>query len=133
MKYLLDTDICIEAIRQRSEQVVKHCEEHAGEGIGISAITYAELEFGCEKSSSPTKNRRALEKFLCGLVVDDFPVAAGLAYAKIRHALERKGSIIGPNDLLIAAHCLQVGATLVTNNVREFRRLPGLRVVNWLT
>jgi len=132
MKYLLDTNICIEMIRQRSVNVVKHCEAHAEEGIGISAITYAELAFGCEKSSNPAKNRLALEKFLSPLGVLDFPAAAGPDYARLRAGLEKHGQIIGPNDLLIAAHCLHLKSTLVTNNEREFRRVRGLRVINWM-
>jgi len=132
MKYLLDTNICIEIIRRRSVGAIERCEAHAEEGIGISAITYAELAFGCEKSSNPTRNRRALEKFLSPLQVLDFPAAAGEDYARLRAHLEKQGQIIGPNDLLIAAHCLFLKTTLVTNNEREFRRVQGLRVVNWL-
>lgn len=132
MKYLLDTNICIEIIRQRSLTAVKRCEAHGEEGIGISAITYAELAFGCEKSSSPETNRRALEKFLSPFEVADFPAKAGEDYAHLRARLEKKGQIIGPNDLLIAAHCLHLKATLVTNNEREFRRVQGLRIANWL-
>ena len=132
MKYMLDTNICIEIIRQRSVHAVERCEAHAGEGICLSAITYAELVFGCEKSSHPAKNRLALERFLSPIRVVDFPAAAGEDYARLRARLEKQGQLIGPNDLLIAAHGLHLKSTLVTNNEREFRRVPGLRVVNWL-
>ncbi len=132
MKYMLDTNICIEIIRRRSATAVQRCEAHGKEGIAISAITYAELAFGCEKSSDPTKNFRALEKFLSPFHVSDFPSAAGKDYGRLRVRLENQGQIIGPNDLLIAAHCLHLKSTLVTNNEREFNRVNGLRVVNWL-
>jgi tRNA(fMet)-specific endonuclease VapC len=132
MKYMLDTNICIEIIRRRSVSAVERCEAHAGDGICLSAISYSELLFGCEKSSHPAKNRHALEKFLSPVQVLDFPAAAGQDYARLRASLEKQGQIIGPNDLLIAAHCLHLKSTLVTNNEREFRRVAGLRVINWL-
>lgn len=132
MKYMLDTNICIEIIRRRSVAAVERCEAHEEDGIGISAITYAALTFGCEKSSNPTKNRRALEKFLSPFQMVDFPTAAGEDYARLRVFLKKKGQSIGPNDVLIAAHCLHLKSTLVTNNEREFQRIPRLRVVNWL-
>ena len=132
MKYMLDTNICIEIIRRRSVKAVGRCEAHAGEGLCLSAISYSELLFGCENSSHPTKNRLALEKFLSPIQVLDFPAAAGHDYARLRAGLEKQGRIIGPNDLLIAAHCLHLKSTLVTNNEREFRRVAGLRVINWL-
>ena len=132
MKYMLDTNICIEIIRRRSAMAVERCESHAGEGLCLSAISFSELLFGCEKSSHPVKNRHALEKFLTPIPVLDFPEAAGDDYARLRARLEKQGQIIGPNDLLIAAHCLYLKCTLVTNNEREFRRVAGLRVINWL-
>jgi tRNA(fMet)-specific endonuclease VapC len=132
MKYLLDTNICIEIIRRRSLKAVERCEAHAGDGLCLSAISYSELLFGCEKASHPAKNRHALEKFLTPIEVLDFPAAAGHDYARLRASLEKQGRIIGPNDLLIAAHCLHLKSTLVTNNEREFRRVAGLRVINWL-
>ena len=132
MKYLLDTNICIEMIRRPSVAAVERCEAHAEEGIGLSAITYSELAFGCAESSNPAKNRQTLEKFLSPLEVLDFPAAAGQDYARLRLHLEKRGQIIDPSDLLIAAHCLHLNSALVTNNDREFRRVPGLRVVNWL-
>lgn len=132
MKYMLDTNICIEIIRRRSVSAVERCEAHAGQGLCLSAVSYSELLFGCAKSLHPAKNCHALEKFLAPLEVLDFPAAAGHDYAKLRAGLEKQGWIIGPNDLLIAAHCLHLKCTLVTNNEREFRRVPGLRVTNWL-
>ena len=80
----------------------------------------------------PAKNRHALDKFLTPIEVVDFPAAAGHGYAKLMASLEKQVWIIGPNDLLIAAHCLHLKSTLVTNNEREFRRVAGLRVINWL-
>lgn len=115
---MLGTNICIEIIGRRSVNAVERCEAHAGDGICLSAISYSELLFGCEKSSHPANL--------------DFPPAAGHDYARLRAGLEKQGQIIGPNDLLIAAHCLYLKSTLVTNNEREFRRVAGLRVINWL-
>ena len=88
--------------------------------------------FGCEKSSHPAKSRQALEKCLTPIEVVDVPAAAGHGYAKLRAGLEKQGRIIDPNDLLIAARCLHLKSTLVTNNGREFRRVAGLRVIHWL-
>jgi tRNA(fMet)-specific endonuclease VapC len=132
MKYMLDTNICIEIIRRRSVSAVEQCEAHAEDGICLSAISYSELLFGCEKSSHPAANRHALEKFLSPFQVLDFPAAAGQDYAKLRASLEKQGRIIGPNDLLVSAHCLHLKSTLVTNKEREFRRVAGLRAINWL-
>ena len=88
--------------------------------------------FGCEKSSHPAKSRQAPEKCLTPIEVVDFPAAAGHGYAKLMASLEKQGWIIGPNDLLIAARCLHLKSKLVTSNEREFRRVAGLRVINWL-
>jgi tRNA(fMet)-specific endonuclease VapC len=130
LRYLLDTDICIYVINERPAQVVAQFLAHEDEGIGISAITAAELQFGVRKSGSQ-RNVRALDAFLAPLTIFDFDAAAAQAYGEIRTALERKGVPIGPLDTQIAAHALALGMTLVTNNVREFKRVPGLRVENW--
>jgi tRNA(fMet)-specific endonuclease VapC len=100
--------------------------------IGISTITLAELEYGAAKSQQPKKNREALEQFISPLEVAAFDREATAAYGKIRAALEKRGSPIGSMDMLIAAHALSLGVTLVTNNEREFRRVPGLPVENWI-
>jgi tRNA(fMet)-specific endonuclease VapC len=100
--------------------------------VGLSAIVLAELEHGVEKSSHPDQNRTALGHFCAPLVMLAFDDAAAAAYGKIRADLERSGQIIGAMDLLIAAHAFAENAVLVTNNEREFRRVEGLAVENWV-
>lgn len=130
MKYLLDTDICIYVINERPAAVLKRFREHGVGDIGITAITVAELAYGVEKSGS-ARNRAALERFLLPFELLDFDAEAAIAYGSIRASLERKGKPIGPLDTLIAAQAVSRALVLVTNNVREFRRVPGLAVENW--
>lgn len=130
MKYLLDTDICIYVINDRPKEVLRRFQAHDVGDIGISSITAAELAFGVEKSRSD-RNRAALEAFCLSLDMAAFDAAAAGAYGHIRADLERAGRSIGPLDLLIAAHAFSLGVTLVTNNVREFGRVKGLKVANW--
>jgi tRNA(fMet)-specific endonuclease VapC len=100
--------------------------------VGVSAITVCELQFGVSNSSQPEKNQRALTEFLGPLEILDFPAAASVVYGEIRTHLQRAGTPIGSYDLLLAAHALQRELTLVTNNVREFLRVPDLRTENWI-
>ncbi len=132
MKFMLDTNICIYIIKQRPETVLKRFASHPIGDIGISAITLAELEYGASKSGNPTRNREALEQFVSPLEVAAFDQPATVTYGKIRTVLEKKGRPIGPMDMLIAAHALSLEARLVTNNAKEFKRVPGLRVENWV-
>jgi len=131
VKVLLDTNICIYLIKQRPPSVLHRFASYRVGDIGISAITLAELEFGVSKSNQTKRNREALEQFLSPLEVVPFDREATAAYGRIRANLEKKGRPIGPMDLLIAAHALSLGARLATNNVREFKRVSGLRVENW--
>ena len=130
MKYLLDTNICIYIINRRPPAVLERFDEHPLGAIGASSITAAELAFGVAKSGSD-KNRRALEKFLASLDVAPFDREAMWAYGSLRAGLELRGRPIGSLDTLIAAHALALEATLVTNDVGEFGRVPGLKVENW--
>ena len=130
MRYLLDTNICIYVINQRPDGVLAQFLAHEDDGIAISSISAAELYFGVRKGAS-ARNLRALENFLAPLTILDFNVAAAQAYGELRAALERKGVAIGPFDTQIAAHALATGLTLVTNNEREFKRVPALRLENW--
>jgi tRNA(fMet)-specific endonuclease VapC len=132
IRCLLDTNICIEIIRGRSVKVLKRLQQHAVGEVGISAITLAELEHGVEKSAKPGQNRIALSQFCAPLEILPFGDNAASVYGRIRAALERTGQVIGPMDLLIAAHALAASVTLVTNNEREFRRVKGLRRENWV-
>ena len=132
MKYLLDTDICVYVINERPRRTLERfVKQEVGE-IGVSSVTAAELAFGVTKSGSQ-RNRRALEAFLLPLKIADFDLAAAFSYGEVRTFLEGKGQVIGPLDMLIAAHAKSLGATLVTNNLREFKRVPGLAVENWAT
>jgi tRNA(fMet)-specific endonuclease VapC len=131
MKLLLDTNICIYLIKKSPPSVLKRFDTYAVGTIGISSITVAELEFGVQKSLYPSQNLQALEQFLLPLVILDFDHEAAKAYGKIRALLENRGRVIGALDMLIAAHALSLNIPLATNNVREFSRVPGLKVINW--
>ncbi|MEQ9236467.1 MAG: type II toxin-antitoxin system VapC family toxin [Coleofasciculus chthonoplastes F3-SA18-01] len=100
--------------------------------VGISAITYAELRFGVENSARPEENIDRLERFLLPLEIMPFDMAAGLCYGRLRTELKRVGLLIGNNDLLIASHALSLNVAIATNNVREFSRVPGLQVEQWI-
>ena len=132
MKVMLDTNICIYIIKRRPQSVLKRFSSFPVGDIGISTITLAELEYGAARSAQPRKNREALEQFISPLYVAAFDREATEAYGRVRAALERKGLPIGAMDMLIAAHALSLGTNLVTNNEREFRRVSGLRVENWI-
>jgi tRNA(fMet)-specific endonuclease VapC len=131
MKYLLDTDICINLIRYKPPEILRRFAALSVGDVGVSAITAAELQHGVNKSQHPEDNRRALEQFLIPLVVAPFDHVAAARYGIVRAALERQGTPIGALDTLIAAHALSLDVTLVSDNVREFGRVPGLSVVNW--
>jgi tRNA(fMet)-specific endonuclease VapC len=132
MKYLLDTNICIALIRQRSPKVVQHLVSLKPGEVGISSITLAELQYGVEKSAFREKNARALEQFILPLEILPFDDSAAVIYGKIRAELERAGQSIGAMDELIAAHAVSLQATLVTDNLREFKRVKGLIVEDWI-
>jgi len=131
LKYLLDTNICIYVIKRRPLEVLETFNQYAGL-LCISSITYAELCHGVEKSAKPEKNRQAVEDFCSRLMVLPYGEKAAQHYGDIRAELEKAGTPIGVNDLHIAGHARSEGLTLVTNNAREFERVAGLRVVNWL-
>jgi tRNA(fMet)-specific endonuclease VapC len=131
MRYLLDTNICIYLINDRPVSVRKRLSSLDPGDVGVSSITVAELAYGVEKSKSP-RNLAALEGFLLPLEIAPFDLDAAMAYGSIRATLERKGLPIGPLDLQIAAHAIALAVVLVTNNQREFKRVEGLRVENWI-
>lgn len=131
MKYLLDTNICIYVINERPKQVLARFKRHRVGDIGISSITVSELAYGIAKSGS-LRNREALQAFMLPLQIVDFDVDAAMTYGDIRADLETRGQPIGPLDFLIAAHAIALGATLVTNNEKEFKRVAGLRIENWV-
>lgn len=131
IRYLLDTNICIYVINARPPAVLARFMAHEVDGLGISAITASELYWGVFKSGS-VRNRTTLEKFLSPLAVLDYDLGAAQKYGELRAYLELQGTPIGPLDQQIAAHVLALDITLVTNNLREFARVPGLRLENWV-
>ncbi len=131
MKYMLDTNIIAYAKNNRPAQVLERLKQQDPEDICISSITMAELEFGVYHSAKPEQNQVALMLFLSRIQIVPFDVDAAIEYGVIRADLTRKGTLIGANDLLIAAHAKALGLTLVTNNTREFERVEGLKLENW--
>lgn len=129
--YMLDTNICIYAIKKKPEIVLKHLHDNLENGLAISVITLAELEHGVEKSAKPEKNALALMQFLSILDILSFDDRAAVEYGKLCAYLQKRGTPIGTMDMLIAAHAKAEGLTLVTNNMREFERVPGLKLENW--
>ena len=128
---LLDTNICIHLINAKPPAVLQRFRGYRMGEIGICSVVAAELAYGVAKSSS-TRNRQALELFLAPLAILPFDEAAFWIYGDLRSDVERKDTPIGALDALIAAHALSLQATLVTNNLREFERVPGLLLDNWV-
>jgi len=128
---MLDTDICIYIARGRTANVRDRINRLKPGSVVISVITYGELHFGASNSDSPEKALRQLDIFLQNIPVEDLSRRAGQIYGELRVTLESKGLPIGSNDLWIAAHAIDLGAILATNNEREFRRIPGLKIENW--
>ncbi len=131
LKYLLDTNICIYVIKRRPSEILGIFNANASR-MAISVITLAELLHGAEKSSQPTDNLAVVEDFCSRLDVLPYTSKAAQHYGLIRAALERSGQSIGVNDLHIAAHARSEGLIVVTNNTREFLRVPSLQVENWI-
>ena len=133
MTHLLDTNICIYLINRKPPKVVQRLLVHEPGNIGLSSITVAELRYGAAKSAYVERNHRALDQFLLPFAVAPFDLDAAAAYGDLRADLERRGMPIGPLDSLIGAHALALDVTLVTNNKREFERVKGLRIENWIS
>ena len=132
MKLMLDTNICIYIIKQQPITVLKRFLEYQIGDIGISSITLSELRYGVAKSAYQEKNSRALDEFIIPLEIVPFDDEAARTYGNIRATLEKAGTPVGAMDMLIAAHALSLGIPLVTNNTREFVRIPALTVIDWL-
>ena len=131
MRYMLDTNICIYLIKKKPIKVLKKLQTFDVTDIVISSITLSELEYGIAKSDLREQNRDALNKFLTPLEIIPYDDKAAVHYGDIRTYLEKKGNVIGAMDMLIGAHARSIPVTLVTNNLREFKRIPELRVENW--
>jgi tRNA(fMet)-specific endonuclease VapC len=131
LRYMLDTNICIYVIKQRPTPLREQFNRFA-EHICISAITLAELYYGLEKSSRRVQNLQAVEELVARLDVLPFSAEAAVHYGQLRAELERAGQPAGSHDILIGAHARSAGLTVVTNNLGEFERMPGLRTENWV-
>ena len=131
MRYMLDTNICIYAIKHKPEKVFQKLQEVDPEDVCVSSVTYAELVHGVEKSAAVDKNRLALFVLLANIEILNFDVDVADCYGKIRADLEKKGTPIGPLDMMIAGHAMSMGYTVVTNNVKEFSGVPNLKIDNW--
>jgi tRNA(fMet)-specific endonuclease VapC len=130
-RYLLDTNICIFIRQNRPPSVTRRFQALASGEAAISVITYGELAYGAEKSLSRKLSLKRLAQLVTFLPVLPLPEKCGETYGRIRVSLERRGEMIGNNDLWIAAHALAIDLVLVTNNEGEFRRVPGLKIENW--
>jgi tRNA(fMet)-specific endonuclease VapC len=130
MRYLLDTDICIYVINERPPKVLQAFKANEAAGLGVSSVTAGELFYGVARTGSE-RNLRALRQFLSALEIAPFDAAAAEVYGSLRAWLAGQGTPIGPFDTQIAAHAHALGVTLVSNNTREFERVPGLRIENW--
>ena len=131
LRYLLDTNICIYALSGRYPQVQQRVDRQASGRVAISAIVYGELQFGIAKSSRREDALLRLDTFTQIVAVLPLPVEAAEHYGEIRALLAARGTPIGGNDLWIASHARAANVTLVTNNISEFERVPGLRLANW--
>ena len=131
ISYLLDTNICIYIIKKRPEQVIERLRHTRISEVGVSSITVSELEYGAAKSSRPAQNKLAIVEFLAPLEILPYDDMAAQEYGKVRAYLEKQGTPVGSMDMLIAAHALSLNCILVTNNEREFRLIPNLKIQNW--
>lgn len=131
MKYMLDTNTCMHAIKRESDTVIKKFMAHDPEEICISAITYAELMQFVEQSMTVGKSRIAMSLFLFSITILAFDAPAAESYGRIRAELEKAGMLIEPKDVMIAGHARSAGLILVTNHAREYSRVEGLMVEDW--
>ena len=129
--YLLDTNICFFAIKEKPQSVIKHIRTKNEDGIFISSLTVAELEFGVANSKQVENNRVALIKFLSFFNIINFENKDAVVYGLLRHKLKVKGQIIGPIDMLLAAQAICKNLILVSNNLREFNRIKKLKTEDW--
>lgn len=131
MRYLLDTNVCVDYLNGRYPSVTERLRRSNPEHVRVSSIAVAELRYGADKSADPAANHGRLDALLDELECLAFDSDAAGHYGRVRESLERRGRLIGPNDLLIAAHALSLGMVLVTDNTREFEQVSGLRLENW--
>jgi len=133
MMFLIDTNICIYIMNDHPPQVIQKFREIGVGNVCISSITVSELQYGVCKSKQIKKNIKRLDEFLSPFEIISYDESASIYYGQIRSHLEKKGNVIGPLDMLIAAHALSEKLTLITNNEKEFKRVKSLKVENWVT
>ena len=131
MRYLLDTNVCVDYLNGRFPSVTERIRRSSPRDLCVSSVVVAELRYGADRSSSRDRNHRRLDILTAEIPCVDFDLVAATTYGRVRAALEARGSPIGANDMLIAAHALALGVVLVTDNVREFERVEGLEIDNW--
>jgi len=132
MRWMLDTDTCIAIIKRKPESALKKLRGKQIGQVGISSITLGELAYGASKSTKPKESHDALKEFLLALEVAEFNFDTALHYGDIRASLAKAGTPIGPLDTLIGSHAYSIDAILVTHNTREFSKIKGLRLEDWL-
>ena len=132
MKYMLDTNTCIYIIKKKPLDVIERFNKIEISQVGISSITLSELLYGVSKSSKPEQNQMALAQFVAPLEILAYGDEAVQYYGRIRAFLEKQGTPVGSLDMLIAAHTLSLDCILVTNNEKEFNRIPELKIDNWV-
>jgi tRNA(fMet)-specific endonuclease VapC len=133
MKLMLDTNICIAIIKQKPKDIMQKFSVYQVGDICISSVTLAELRYGVAKSQSQEKNQAALDEFILPLEIAGFDEKAALYYGNLRATLEKKGTPIGALDMMIGAHALSLNLSLVTNNTKEFNRVLGLKLLDWIS
>ena len=131
MKFMLDTNTCVYIIKRKPAKVIERFKQTKISHIGISSIILSELLYGVSKSSKPEQNQVALTQFLAPLEILPYGDEAAQYYGDLRAHLEKHGTPIGSLDMLIAAHALSIDCTLITNNEKEFFRIPNLKIDNW--
>jgi tRNA(fMet)-specific endonuclease VapC len=129
--YLLDTNVCVDYLTGRYPAVLERIRRSSPDDLRLSTIVVAELRYGADHSGHRKANHRRIDLLLAEIACLDFDLEAAAAYGRLRAAREASGRPIGPNDMLIGAHALARGLTMVTDNLKEFRRIRGLTVENW--
>ena len=133
MNYLLDTNICIYLIKRKPPEVLQRFRQLQPGSVFISSVTTSELYYGTQKSQRVQTNLEALNNFLLPFLIVDYDESASFLYGELRADLEKRGQPIGPLDMMIAAHALSLDVPLVTNNTKEFERVKGLKLENWVS
>ena len=131
MKYLLDTNVCVDFMNRRYPNVVERILSSPPEDLCLNSVVVAELRYGADRSARRAQNHQRLDILISEIQCLDFDLAAARAFGRIRSTLESEGLVIGPYDMMIAAHALSLGIVLVTDNEKEFRRVAGLQIENW--